>query len=164
MWPESGLHRYSWKSFIGLSKQTERFLTFYFYSHWHPVYNFGKAFNIILKWLILQFLGDITNFGSYIYIRPNGTNCTFLMLSLFSSAAHEGRRFIKNPSFSEILNCQKVLKKLCRVIGLGKCENAFALLLHRWEFVFPRFPKLDKKLYFCARIGTKALICKFMVG
>ena len=147
MWPESGLHRYSWKSFIGLSKQTERFLTFYFYSHWHPVYNFGKAFNIILKsfgWycnflVILQISDDI-----FIYIRPNGTNCTFLMLSLFSSAAHEGRRFIKNPSFSEILNCQKVLKKLCRVIGLGKCENAFALLLHRWEFVFPRLVKKTK--------------------
>ena len=67
MWPDSGLHRYSWKSFIGLSKQTERFLTFYFYSHWHPVYNFGKAFNIILKsfgWycnflVILQISDDI---------------------------------------------------------------------------------------------------------
>ena len=147
MWPESGLHRYSWKSFIGLSKQTERFLTFYFYSHWHPVYNFGKAFNIILKsfgWYC-KFLGDVTNFGWYIYIYPTKWHQLHLFDAFpFSSAAHEGRRFIKNPSFSEILNCQKVLKKLCRVIGLGKCENAFALLLHRWEFVFPRLVKKTK--------------------
>ena len=58
-------------------------------------------------------------------------------LSLFSSTAAvcEGRRLI-NPS--EILNCQKVVKKLwkSRIIGLAKSETAFALLLHRREFVF----------------------------
>ena len=53
--------------------------------------------------------------------------CDVSPVTMFSStvvAACEDGRFI-NPI--EILNCQKVLKKLCRIIGLGKCENAFAL-------------------------------------